>query len=926
MASSFTRLLLAVLIPATLFLTARLDAAARYLRVNQVGYLSTDTKVAIAFSNDNLSGLSFSVLRSSDSAVLFGPTVLPASSGAYNPFANVYKLDFSAFQPAAPVTCKLQLSDGTLSPDFLISSCTYSSSQELILNFYLGQRCGADNKYAGAVCHMAPGGASSRMDGKVVGGPYNNLLMDSSGGWHDSGDYIKFMITTGWSCENLLLAYRENPSAFADNLDAHGVPGPNGIPDVLDEAKYALDWIMKMNPDANTLYYQVGGAEDHNLGLGTMPQNDNAAYATAPYRPVYYGNGSNNCGKAATSLAMAYQIWNARGDTAYASTCLSYATRIYALGKATAKSQAANPAAFYTESDWRDDMEWAASEMYRATGTASYLTDAKAWAAAVGASGGQLDWDACNFLAHYSLYPQVDAATKASLQGYMNSDLSSNLATANGNPYGMCTPYSWGSMEVLTGGIVKAQLYKKLFGVTTYDSMATWSRDYMLGKNPWGVSFIVGMGTTYPRHPQHNITVGKNIDIPGMPIEGPDALSDWSSQGITLGGPDIYAAFQSTAATGGVYHDDIQDFATNECTTTHAGLAVLMFANLSSSCSLASPTSTPNAAPPTFTPTRTPSPTVTSTPTFSQSRTWSPTSSPTATHTTTATPTRTATQSNSPTFARSPTQTSSVTPVNSPTSSATQTLAASSTSSQTSTPVVTPSSTRTSSPAATLTSSPMATMSPTQAGSQTSTQAPSQTFTQAATLTRTPAASATHSPQASQTPSPLPTQSASPSRTRTASPSPTATGTLTQSPTVTATPTCSPQASGTHTYTQTSTASPTPSPTLTCTVASSPVPTSGRGELERLEEAVIWPNPLHGRLGAVAFKLKGSTEVVHVRLYSEGMSCFWQTELNGNFRDGWNNATLNLPEIPNGCFYLRVDAGDGKSQATTARVKACKYD
>src|SRR5438034_1342814 len=100
--------------------------------------------------------------------------------------------------------------------------------------------------------------------------------------------------------------------------------------------------------------------------------------------------------------------------------------------------------------------------MYRATGTTGYLMDARTWAAAVGAAGGQLDWDACNFLAHYSLYPQVDAATQTALQGYMNSDLSSNLTTANANPYGMCTGYSWGSMEVLCGGIVKAQLYKKL--------------------------------------------------------------------------------------------------------------------------------------------------------------------------------------------------------------------------------------------------------------------------------------------------------------------------------------------------------------------------------------------------------------------------------------------------------------------------------
>jgi hypothetical protein len=557
--------------------------APRYIRVNQVGYLSADPKVALAFSNDDLNDLSFSVVRASDGALAWGPTPFPADRGAYDPFVHTYPLDFSAWTPVGSVAYKLKLSDGTESLPFKASSCAYDGLQETVLNFFLSQRCGQGNRYAGGDCHLGPGSGTSRMDGRVVGGPHDKALIDVSGGWHDSGDYIKFMVTTGWTCENLLLAYRENPAVFADKLDTLGRPKANGVPDVLDEAKVALDWILKMNPDAGTLYYQVGGEADHALPMGTLPQKDKAHYETGRYRPVYFGNGANTCGKAATSLALGAQIWKARGKAAYAKRCLAAAIRIYALGKATASIQSSNPPGYYGETDWHDDMEWAAAELFRATGTPDYLTDAVAWADLAKDAKGQLDWNACNFLAHTSLYPLADAETQVRLKGYLDADLAADQALANGNPYSLGTRYVWGSMEALTGVVAMTQLYKKRFNNGAYESLGAASRDFILGKNPWGVCFIVGLGAVYPHHPQHNIAAGRHIDIPGMPIEGPDGLASWRTQKIPLV-PDDYAAFQSTQADGGIYHDDVNDYATNECTITQAGPTVLIFAELASAC------------------------------------------------------------------------------------------------------------------------------------------------------------------------------------------------------------------------------------------------------------------------------------------------------------------------------------------------------
>jgi endoglucanase len=208
------------------------------------------------------------------------------------------------------------------------------------------------------------------------------------------------------------------------------------------------------------------------------------------------------------------------------------------------------------------------------------LKDAEGFALRAGPAGAAPDWNAVNFFAHEALYPLAGPALQAKLKSFMQSDLDLALAASKGNPYGMGGGVFWGSMESLSGSIVAAGYYGKRFGETKYQAMAEASRDYLFGKNPWGVCFIVGLGSNYPRHPQHNIAVGLAKDIPGMPIEGPDNLKSWASQHIALSCPDAYAAFQSRDEGGGVYHDDENDYATNECTITQAGLTVLLFCQL----------------------------------------------------------------------------------------------------------------------------------------------------------------------------------------------------------------------------------------------------------------------------------------------------------------------------------------------------------
>ena len=934
-------------------LAAQAWAATDYVRVNQVGYLSGDTKVAIAFANSSLSSLTFEVINASTSAVLWGPAVFPATAQAYAPFSDVYQLDFSSFQPAAAVPCMIKLSDGTLSPQFQVGPCVYGGTEEIPLNFFRAENCGPGNWYdaganLGVACHTAPGtaGATGDEDGEVVDGPNAGTKINTEGAWHDSGDYIKFMITVAWVDEILLLSYQENPTAFVDQLGSNMQTGSNGVPDVLDEGRYGLAWILAMNPNATTLYDDVGDGRDHD-NFGTyLPQNDGISYAVAaapdtgtvpaPYRPVYGGpqdkGGTQNCARAAGALALGYQIWSAAGtgfqDTTFAATCLTHAEWLYALGKAQ-NAVVVDVDGFYPVSGFSADMELAAAQLYKATGTASYLSDAETYAAAAGSGGGELDWSSTNFIAHDSLFPLVPAAEQATLKGFMQSDLNANLALSNANPYGLGYSFVWGTLENSTSLVAKCQLWKKMYPAdTTYDAMAVANRDFLLGRNPWGVCFIQGMGTTYPHYPQQNIsmilyqktpygrgTASVNTAIPGLESEGPVDYNDYKSQGITLSGSDVYSAFDNATAGGWVYHDDNEDYTSNEPTTSGAVWAVNIFANLAASCSVAA---TPS---PSLSPSRSASPTPSASPTASASPTPSP--SRTASASPTASPSPTAgpsfTPSPSPTVSVSVTLTRTSTPSASPSPSDTRTASQTptGTASASATPVFSVSASPSATPVFSVSASPSATPSSSASPSVAASLSPSATATLSATPSEAPSATGTGSVTPTEAPTAAPSATTSPGAgpSATTSPgpgapaSPISTASMTAAATCTASPT---QAAGPATS---ATSSPTPADTATPGQAPA---TSGGGEGPLgISQACGLPNP---NAREIAFAMGGAADRTELRIYSPALvlAAFAQ---GGPATAGWNRQPLP-PEwagLPNGTWFFTLQAFRGAAVSARAQ-------
>ncbi len=234
--------------------SAAAQTPAVYVRANQIGYLPADVKIAVAFSHRPADDETFEVVEVPTGRTAFGPAPLSANYGAYANFAFNYQLDFTALKKKGRYRLRLTRSKEVSLP-FTIGPNAYNTHHESLLGFMREQRCGY-NPFLDEVCH--------RKDGRSAYGPMpESTYADVSGGWHDAADQLRYLLTSGNAVCRMLFAFEENKGKYRDDYNALGQKNANGIPDILDEAKWGLDWMLKMHPAAGQLFHQVGDDRDH---------------------------------------------------------------------------------------------------------------------------------------------------------------------------------------------------------------------------------------------------------------------------------------------------------------------------------------------------------------------------------------------------------------------------------------------------------------------------------------------------------------------------------------------------------------------------------------------------------------------------------------------------------------------------------------
>ena len=571
-----------------------------YVRVNQVGFLPSDTKIGLVFGRVPLPS-KFIVLDTHTQQVAFEGSA-KGLSGRWGQFEHHAELDFSALR--RPGRYFLRIGEGDSLP-FDIGMHVYDQLPDQLLEFMRQQRCGY-NPWLDAVCHS--------FDGRTAYGPLAaGTYLNATGGWHDAGDLLKYLLTSSNATGQMLLAYQLSHASrrqarvareiFQDRFNEMGQPGANGVPDILDEARWGLDWMLKLHPAPDQLYHQVADDRDHKGWR--LPQNETVDYGWGPgsYRVIYFADGrpqglrdyksksdgvANLAGRYAAAMALGYQVWKNDPRSQFPLRLLTAAREVYALGKASEGVQQGNSYGApyrYEETTWADDMEWGAAELFRATGERHYLQDGKRYARLAASESwmgkeqtGHYQYYPFMNLGHFRLYDLVDSNFRKLLARYYRDGIARTKEASETNPYGVGVPFIWCSNNLTVALATQCVLYQKMTGDRRYHEFMGNQRDWLLGRNPWGVSMFT-MIPAEGSYPKDVHLMGNSIlkrQVRGGLVDGPVYRRIFQSlKGVGITEPDPFAAFQDERA---VYHDDIKDYATNEPTMDGTASAILLWA------------------------------------------------------------------------------------------------------------------------------------------------------------------------------------------------------------------------------------------------------------------------------------------------------------------------------------------------------------
>ncbi|MFA5444049.1 MAG: glycoside hydrolase family 9 protein [Bacteroidales bacterium] len=585
------RSFICVLVCSLALQTVTAQETGAWIRINQLGYLPGDIKVAVMISKEEADPHGFRVLdvRTGDcvfSGVRNDGSLKKVPSQKWG-MASAFRLYFTDLSQEGGYRIEMDIpGKGTVkSPDFRIGTEVYDRSADFLLNYMRQQRCGY-NPFLDAQCHQN--------DGYIVLHPERSgEKIDVTGGWHDATDYLQYLTTSANATFQMMFAYSqaEDKTVFGDRYNDRGRPGANGIPDILDEIRWGLEWLLKMNPKDKVMFNQIADDRDH-VGF-RLPVGDKADYGWGPDggRPVYFITGerqglaehinrttgvASSAGKFASAFAMGAELFKDL-DPGFAAKMKVKALPAYEFAEEkpgnTQTCCVVSPY-FYEEDNYVDDIQLAAAVFHHLGEGEEWLEKADYW--------GQLEevtpWMELGRARHYQFYPFVnlghyylaasDSPMAEKYAEFMRMGLeyirqrTTDCAFMNG------IPYMWCSNNLLAAAITQADLYYKITGDSTYREMEASLRDWLFGCNPWGTSMIVEYpkGTDYPERPHSSylVTIGKST--PGGLVDGPLLRERHTAHGEYLSmddGKDPYAPFNNGVA---LYHDEIWDYATNEPT------------------------------------------------------------------------------------------------------------------------------------------------------------------------------------------------------------------------------------------------------------------------------------------------------------------------------------------------------------------------
>lgn len=389
----------------------------------------------------------------------------------------------------------------------------YSTALRYSIYFFDANKCGydvSDNNVFDwrGPCHLN--------DGEDVG-------VDLTGGFHDAGDHVKFGLPQAYAASILGWSLYKYEDVFENTGTKQNL---------LSTLKYFTDYLLKCHPDPDTFYYQVGdGGEDHAYWGAPEEQTED--------RPtLFVANESNPASDVLglTSSALTIMYLNYQGiDSAYAEECLQAAKELYQMGSTNLGYYAES--SFYISYSFYDDLAWAASWLYIVEGDTQYLEDAENFVVQQNKKGEDplenrwtMCWDNMYLPAMFKLYQLTNKNLyKNALEYNLNYWLNSLQTTPGGLKY----LDNWGVLRYALAESMLALAYYEETGGESLKNFARSQLDYALGDNPANMSYVIGFGNTWSKHPHHRAANGYTYANGDNQKEAKHVLL-----GALVGGPD----------------------------------------------------------------------------------------------------------------------------------------------------------------------------------------------------------------------------------------------------------------------------------------------------------------------------------------------------------------------------------------------------
>ena len=502
------------------------------INIDQVGYRPDSRKVAVF--RDVTDQKEFKVVNADTKKIVYtgtlGDSITNSSAEETNKLG-----DFSSVKTAGKYYISCEGLDDSYT--FEIGDKVYSNLLDDSVRMLYLQRCGVkveDEEFGHEACHTSLA--------TIYG---TSEKIDVSGGWHDAGDYGRYVVPAAKAVADLLYAYDAAPELYSDSI---GIPeSGNGTPDVLDEVRFELEWMLKMQAPDGGAYHKVSCATFPGY---VMPTKETGELIVTPVS-------STATADFCASMALASEFYK-KYDADFAKKCLAAAEKSWAWLEKNPSFIFTNPKDIvtgdYGDITDKDERYWAAIQMYRATGDNKYIAN-------VGSAYTGLDWTTVGDYGNIAILTMKDADKNSAI--YTNAKAAvlkqadKMVTLTASSPYGAAmTMYNWGSnMTIANNGIILG-LADQLTGDSKYMDAANAQLDYLLGTNPVATCFVSGYGTVSPQNPHHRPSMAVGHAMKGM-------LAGGVNQNLEDSAAKAYCK-ESPAAK--CYIDNSESYSTNEIT------------------------------------------------------------------------------------------------------------------------------------------------------------------------------------------------------------------------------------------------------------------------------------------------------------------------------------------------------------------------